>query len=127
MHTGPPPVASKDQCRSRWFAQKFTQQALASSSPPLQQLATMAPAAVPESLLKKRQRDEKWALEKTQKAAVAKKEAKEKRKVIFKKAEAYVKEYRAQVRLQSPVALTFLDSKTTDQMVSLGCAYNLSN
>jgi hypothetical protein len=87
----------------------------------------MAPAAVPESLLKKRQRDEKWALEKTQKAAVAKKEAKEKRKVIFKKAEAYVKEYRAQVRLQSPVALTVFDSKTTDHMVSLGCAYNLRN
>lgn len=62
----------------------------------------MAPAAVPESLLKKRQRDEKWALEKTQKAAVAKKEAKEKRKVIFKKAEAYVKEYRSQVTVPLP-------------------------
>lgn len=58
----------------------------------------MAPAAVPESLLKKRQRDEKWALEKTEKAAIAKKVAKDKRKVIFKKAEAYVKEYRSQVR-----------------------------
>ena len=63
-----------------------------------------APAAkaVPESLRKKRQRDEKWALEKTEKAAIAKKDAKEKRKVIFKKAEAYVKEYRSQVRSTLP-------------------------
>ena len=64
--------------------------------------AAKAKAVVPESLLKKRQRDEKWALEKTEKAAVAKKEAKDKRKVIFKKAEAYVKEYRAQVRCTRP-------------------------
>lgn len=53
---------------------------------------------VPESLLKKRQRDEQWATQKAAAKTEARKKAKENRKVIFKKAEAYVKEYRQQVR-----------------------------
>ncbi|KAK2080821.1 60S ribosomal protein L7B [Prototheca wickerhamii] len=53
----------------------------------------MPPAPVPETLLKKRQRDERLAVKK---AAVAKKsrtEAKAKRSEIFKRAEKYVSEY----------------------------------
>lgn len=55
----------------------------------------MAPP-VPESVLKKRKRDEQWASQKAEKAAIAKSKAKENRKIIFKRAEQYVKEYRAQ-------------------------------
>jgi hypothetical protein len=58
----------------------------------------MAEGKVPESLLKKRQRDEGWAAKKATAASEAKKKAKDSRKLIFKKAEAYVKEYRQQVR-----------------------------
>mmetsp|Transcript_3674 Transcript_3674/g.12834 ORF Transcript_3674/g.12834 Transcript_3674/m.12834 type:complete len:243 (+) Transcript_3674:49-777(+) len=50
----------------------------------------------PESLLKKRKRNEKWAAEKAAKATEAKAAAKKKRGVIFKRAEEYVKEYRQQ-------------------------------
>lgn len=56
----------------------------------------MAKAQVPESLLKKRQRDEAWATKKASAAAEAKSKSKENRKLIFKKAEQYVKEYRQQ-------------------------------
>jgi large subunit ribosomal protein L7e len=58
----------------------------------------MVDAKVPESLLKKRQRDEQWRTKKAAAAAEARTKSKEKRRVIFKKAEAYVKEYRQQVR-----------------------------
>ena len=58
----------------------------------------MAEGKVPESLLKKRQRDEGWAAKKASAASEAKTKSKENRKLIFKKAEAYVKEYRQQVR-----------------------------
>jgi large subunit ribosomal protein L7e len=51
---------------------------------------------VPESVLKKRKRDEDWAAKKTAAALAAKKAAKDKRKTIFKRAEQYVKEYRDQ-------------------------------
>jgi len=53
-------------------------------------------APVPESILKKRKRDEEWASKKLAATSAAKKKAKESRKVIFKRAEAYVKEYRSQ-------------------------------
>mmetsp|Transcript_23418 Transcript_23418/g.28307 ORF Transcript_23418/g.28307 Transcript_23418/m.28307 type:complete len:242 (-) Transcript_23418:116-841(-) len=55
----------------------------------------MAPP-VPESILKKRKRDEQWAKKKSEALAIAKTKAKENRKVIFKRAEQYVKEYRTQ-------------------------------
>jgi Ribosomal L30 N-terminal domain len=58
----------------------------------------MVDSKVPESLLKKRQRDDQWRTKKAAAAAEAKTKSKETRKVIFKKAEAYVKEYRQQVR-----------------------------
>ncbi|KAK9818650.1 hypothetical protein WJX74_008699 [Apatococcus lobatus] len=52
--------------------------------------------AVPETILKKRKRDEEWAAKKAAKASDTRKYAKDKRSVIFKKAEQYVKEYRQQ-------------------------------
>lgn len=55
----------------------------------------MAPP-VPESVLKRRKRDEDWAAKKAGEASAAKTAAKAKRKDIFKRAEKYVKEYRDQ-------------------------------
>lgn len=51
---------------------------------------------VPESVLKKRSRNEAWAKTKAVAVADAKKKAKTNRAVIFKRAEQYVKEYRTQ-------------------------------
>jgi hypothetical protein len=65
----------------------------------------MAPVPVPESLLKKRQRDDAWAATKATAVAEAKAKARSNRKLIFKKAEAYVKEYRQQVRCQRTLVL----------------------
>lgn len=59
-------------------------------------------APVPESLLKKRQRDEKWAADKAAAADATTKAQTAKKEVIFKKAEAYVQEYRAQVHTGHP-------------------------
>merc|ERR1711998_366394 len=52
--------------------------------------------AVPETVLLKRKANEKAAAEKAKAAMQAKKDNKEKRKMIFKRAEKYVKEYRSQ-------------------------------
>ncbi len=60
--------------------------------------ATAKPAGtVPESVLKKRKRDEDWAAKKAATAGDAKKKSRDQRKEIFKRAESYVKEYRDQV------------------------------
>merc|ERR1712078_30338 len=60
--------------------------------------ATMAPKAappkVPESVLKKRKTLEKIKADRAEKALAIKKASKVSRKAIFKKAEAYVKEYK---------------------------------
>uniref|UniRef100_M4C813 Large ribosomal subunit protein uL30 N-terminal eukaryotes domain-containing protein n=1 Tax=Brassica campestris TaxID=3711 RepID=M4C813_BRACM len=48
---------------------------------------------VPESVLKKIKREEEWALAKKQEAEAAKKKSVETRKLIFKRAEQYAKEY----------------------------------
>eukprot|EP00897_Mesotaenium_endlicherianum_P003970 jgi/Mesen1/3600/ME000020S03137 len=53
-------------------------------------------ASVPESVLKKRRRDEDWANARSEQLQAARAKNKENRKVIFKRAEAYVKEYRQQ-------------------------------
>ncbi|KAL1738812.1 ribosomal L30 N-terminal domain-containing protein, partial [Schizophyllum fasciatum] len=53
---------------------------------------------VPETLLKKRKQTEKSREERLAKAAEAKKASIAKRKVIFKRAEAYVKEYQTKER-----------------------------
>ncbi|KAI0306478.1 60S ribosomal protein L7 [Multifurca ochricompacta] len=59
---------------------------------------------IPETLLKKRKQNEKAREERLEKAAAAKKAAKAKRKVIFKRAESYVKDYlskeREEIRLR---------------------------
>lgn len=49
---------------------------------------------MPETLLKKRKRDEKIKAERKEAAIKAKKERVVKRKLMYKRAEAYVKEYR---------------------------------
>ncbi|CAI0391180.1 unnamed protein product [Linum tenue] len=51
-------------------------------------------AIVPESVLKKRKRNDEWALAKTQAAVAQKKKSAENRKIIFKRAEQYSKEYK---------------------------------
>lgn len=51
---------------------------------------------IPESVLKKRKRQEKWAEESKAKAAAAATKGAEKKAEAFKRAEAYVKEYREQ-------------------------------
>ena len=53
---------------------------------------------VPETVLKKRKRDEEWANKKTAAAAEAQKKSRSSRRDILKRAESYVNEYRQQVR-----------------------------
>ncbi|KAI6028683.1 60S ribosomal protein L7 [Pisolithus orientalis] len=65
---------------------------------------TVTDIEVPETLLKRRKQNEKAREERLAAASAARKAAKAKRKVIFKRAEAYVKEYlekeREEVRLK---------------------------
>ncbi|PCH37982.1 60S ribosomal protein L7 [Wolfiporia cocos MD-104 SS10] len=56
---------------------------------------TVADIEVPETLLKKRKQNEKAREKRLNDAAAARKKARAQRKVIFKRAEAYVKEYQA--------------------------------
>eukprot|EP00250_Pteridium_aquilinum_P035840 c9991_g1_i1 orf=166-909(+) len=58
--------------------------------------AAALPVTVPESVLKKRKRDEQWALARKEQATQAKLKSVANRKVIFKRAEQYIKEYRQQ-------------------------------
>jgi hypothetical protein len=60
----------------------------------------MATSVVPELLAKKQKRDAQWQAEKAAAALEARKKARTTRKTIFKRAEAYVKEYRQKVRAQ---------------------------
>ncbi|CAL9177642.1 unnamed protein product [Musa hybrid cultivar] len=53
-------------------------------------------AVVPESVLKKRKREEQWALAKKQELDAKKKKARENRKLIFGRAQQYAKEYGSQ-------------------------------
>ena len=53
---------------------------------------------VPESVLKKRKREEQWALAKKQELADKRKKDRENRKVIFLRAQKYSKEYETQVK-----------------------------
>ncbi|KAI0273730.1 60S ribosomal protein L7 [Gloeopeniophorella convolvens] len=55
--------------------------------------STTCDIEVPETLLKKRKQNEKAREDRLVKAAAARKAAKAKRKVVFKRAESYVKEY----------------------------------
>lgn len=61
-------------------------------------------AVVPESVLKKRKREEQWAADRKEKALTEKKKAVESRKLIFARAKKYAQEYDAQVsRATSPL------------------------
>ncbi|MCP8971443.1 uL30 family ribosomal protein, partial [Ectobacillus sp. SYSU M60031] len=53
-------------------------------------------AVVPESVLKKRKREEQWAADRKEKALAEKKKAVESRKLIFARAKQYAQEYDAQ-------------------------------
>ncbi|KAB8107857.1 hypothetical protein EE612_042936 [Oryza sativa] len=53
-------------------------------------------AVVPESVLKKRKREEQWAADRKEKALTEKKKAVESRKLIFARAKKYAQEYDAQ-------------------------------
>jgi hypothetical protein len=53
---------------------------------------------VPETLLKKRKRDEEWASARKQQLEAARNKNAKNRQLIFKRAEQYIKEYRSQVR-----------------------------
>ncbi|KAL6662102.1 hypothetical protein ACP70R_001486 [Stipagrostis hirtigluma subsp. patula] len=53
-------------------------------------------AVVPESVLRKRKREEQWAAEKKEKALADKKKALEGRKIVFARAKQYAQEYDAQ-------------------------------
>jgi large subunit ribosomal protein L7e len=52
---------------------------------------------VPETLLKKRKRDEEWASARTQQLEASRNKNAKNRQLIFKRAEQYIKEYRSQV------------------------------
>jgi len=58
--------------------------------------AEAAPAAVPETLLKKRKRDEQWAAAKSAELASAKSRNAKNRKLIFNRAQQYQEEYAKQ-------------------------------
>jgi hypothetical protein len=59
----------------------------------------MAPPPVPETVLKRRKRDEAWAADRAAAAAKARSARSASRADAFKRAESYVKEYRAQVSI----------------------------
>lgn len=52
---------------------------------------------IPESVLKKRKREEEWALAKKQELEASKKKNAENRKLIYNRAKLYAKEYDEQV------------------------------
>lgn len=52
---------------------------------------------IPESVLKKKKREEEWALAKKQELEAAKKKNTENRKLIYNRAKQYAKEYEQQV------------------------------
>jgi large subunit ribosomal protein L7e len=54
-------------------------------------------AMVPETLLKKRKRDEQWASARKQQLEASRTKNAQNRQLIFKRAEHYIKEYRSQV------------------------------
>jgi large subunit ribosomal protein L7e len=58
--------------------------------------AEQAPAVVPETLLKKRKRDEQWAAAKTSQLAAAKSRNAKNRTLIFNRAQQYQEEYQRQ-------------------------------
>ena len=64
---------------------------------------------IPESVLKKRKREEEWALAKKQDLEATKKKNAENRKLIFNRAKLYSKEYEQQVRINHDYWLLCFD------------------
>lgn len=60
-------------------------------------VADMPMKVVPKTLLKKRKRDELWAINRMQHLESSKSRNSENRKLIFKSAEQFIKEYRGQM------------------------------
>ncbi|KAJ7560642.1 hypothetical protein O6H91_04G139100 [Diphasiastrum complanatum] len=60
------------------------------------EVASPSPVTVPESVLKKRKRDEQWAFTRKEQLEAAKAKSAKSRRVIFKRAELYIKEYQQQ-------------------------------
>lgn len=67
-------------------------------------------AVIPESVLKKRKREEEWALAKKQQVEALKKKNAENRKLIFNRAKQYSKEYAEKVLRLSIFFLIFFSS-----------------
>ena len=59
----------------------------------------MSSSLVPESVLKKRKRDEQWAKNRAEILEKDAVKAKENKEIIFKRAEQYITEYRQQVKI----------------------------
>ena len=76
-------------------------------------------AAVPESVLRKRKREEQWAAEKKEKALADREKALESRKIIFARAKQYAQEYDAQV--SDPPAPSRSDSLPSCCATRPGC------
>lgn len=70
--------------------------------------AEAAPAPVPETLLKKRKRDEKWAADESAALVAAKTRNAKNRTLIFKRAQQYEEEYKKQVSTRSCKFLGYL-------------------
>lgn len=64
--------------------------------------------AVPESVFRKRKREEQWAAEKKEKSLAERKKSIENRKLIFTRAKQYAEEYDAQVRSPDPARSNLL-------------------
>jgi ElaB/YqjD/DUF883 family membrane-anchored ribosome-binding protein len=78
-------------------------------------------AMVPETLLKKRKRDEQWASDRKQQLEASRSKNAKNRQLIFKRAEQYIKEYRSQV-----MGITAHDWKTcwSGFLVPCMCCYS---
>jgi large subunit ribosomal protein L7e len=84
--------------------------------------AAAAAPTVPETLLKKRKRDEQWASIRKQQLEVSRTKNVKNRQLIFKRAEQYIKEYRSQVRenlIISRVAILFCFYLVASQVLEL--------
>jgi hypothetical protein len=75
--------------------------------------AEAKPAFVPESMLKKRKRNEQWETEAKEKALAERKKARESRKLIFTRAKQYADEYDAKVKppRRIPVSICCCDQR----------------
>lgn len=81
--------------------------------------AAVEQKVVPESILKKRKREEQWALEKKEALEKKRQDSREKKKVIVRKARQYAEEYEAQVSIMLSMlaSINFLDCISISKQV----------